>query len=60
MATAIMDILFSFKNRNQTAEKDYSCFIKIITLFVISMPFIDNLRLLIVFSKIKPFLQFTI
>jgi hypothetical protein len=55
MATAIMDILFSFKNRNQTAEKDYSCFIKIITLFIISMPFIDNLRLLIVFSKIKPF-----
>ncbi len=45
MATAIMNILNEFKEKNPKSRKDYCCFIEILKLFIISMPFIDKNRL---------------
>ena len=45
MDTAIMNILNEFKEKNPKSRKDYCCFIEILKLFIISMPFIDKNRL---------------
>jgi len=45
MVTAIRDIINEFKDKNPRLRKDYCCFIEIIKLFIISMPFIDKNRL---------------
>lgn len=55
MVTGIMNILKDFKDKDTKVTKDYSCFIEIIKLFLISIPFIDRKRLISIEKNIYPF-----